>query len=226
MLEQQQSQLVAGLQKLYWQALDRNCWTGSPLKDSTNGQPLTHDILDRLGVLKQDGAMSDEAFEDNFGSMQQRLIASGAGLMKREESSDGFSDHARSPVSEVIPSKRSRYSDNVAKPKYPPTPPMDTSRPRHSSEDVRSFQSPQPMTSNTVTPSFQPSMLSQWQSPITSMGESMDFVDPYNEALSDFNMASPQLVQPAYADMMQTPLPLNEWSRGDAMRTIWDPMLT
>src|SRR4051812_12755070 len=91
MLEQQQAQLVTGLQELYRRTLDREGWPGCPLKETPNGHPLTHDILERLGALKQEGQSMEEPFEDDIGLLQQRLIANGAGLMQRQDSSDGGS---------------------------------------------------------------------------------------------------------------------------------------
>ncbi|KAJ5117298.1 hypothetical protein N7526_011407 [Penicillium atrosanguineum] len=51
MLEQQQSWLVHGLQVLYHRAIEDESWSEDLLKAETNGHPLTHDILTRLGVL-------------------------------------------------------------------------------------------------------------------------------------------------------------------------------
>jgi hypothetical protein len=51
MLEQQQSKLVAGLQRLYSLLVNHEEWPGLPLKELNGGYPTVHDILDRLGVL-------------------------------------------------------------------------------------------------------------------------------------------------------------------------------
>ncbi|KIW75101.1 hypothetical protein Z517_11872 [Fonsecaea pedrosoi CBS 271.37] len=85
MLESQQAQLVAGLQELYKRMQNGQGWTGAPLKESANGVPLTHDILERLGALKQDGHSSD-VFEEDLTVLQQKLIADGAGFMQRQPS--------------------------------------------------------------------------------------------------------------------------------------------
>ncbi|EER23144.1 hypothetical protein D8B26_001218 [Coccidioides posadasii str. Silveira] len=96
MLEEQQKQLVAGLQQLYRRARDGEGWPGSPLREF-NGRPLTHDILEGLGVLK-DGEVGDEHFEDDLSVLQQRLLASGSGVMRRRDSSDASSNGDASPT--------------------------------------------------------------------------------------------------------------------------------
>ncbi|OJD10166.1 hypothetical protein AJ78_08709 [Emergomyces pasteurianus Ep9510] len=121
MLEQQQAQLVTGLQALYKLTLDGEGWPGAPLRESGNGHPLTHDILARLGALKQEGHSSDEPFEDDLQLAQERLIANGAGFMQRQDSSDG----SESEHSSTFPSRPSLFeapfSMNLNQ--FPPTPP-------------------------------------------------------------------------------------------------------
>ncbi|KKZ66442.1 hypothetical protein EMCG_07834 [[Emmonsia] crescens] len=121
MLEQQQAQLVTGLQSLYKLTLDGEGWPGDPLKESGNGHPLTHDILERLGALKQEGHSSDEPFEDDLQLAQKRLIANGAGFMQRQDSSDG-SESEHSPT---FPSRPSLFEApfSMNPNQFPPTPP-------------------------------------------------------------------------------------------------------
>lgn len=118
MLEQQQAQLVAGLQESYRLLQSGSGWPGSPLKASSNGHPLTHDILERLGALKQDGLIGDENFEEDLSTLQKRLITNGAGYMQRQESSDGGSDSDNSPTFPPKPIPNDSLSAN-----FPPTPP-------------------------------------------------------------------------------------------------------
>lgn len=94
MLEQQQVWLVHGLQELYRRAQEGEGWVGEPLKAESNGHPLTHDLLTRLGALDH---TKGEQFEEDVESMQQKLWQQNAGLMQRQESSDGSSDIAHSP---------------------------------------------------------------------------------------------------------------------------------
>jgi hypothetical protein len=95
MLEQQQVWLVNGLQELYRRAQEGEGWTGEPLKAESNGHPLTHDLLTRLGALDHS---KGEQFEENVESMQQKLWQQNPGYMQRQESSDGSSDTAQSPI--------------------------------------------------------------------------------------------------------------------------------
>lgn len=97
MLEQQQAQLVAGLQETYRRLLDANAWPGSPLSETT-GNPLTHDILATLDLLepKNDGSGEHEQFEEDCQKLQQRLISEGASLIARRSSISSESDHGHS----------------------------------------------------------------------------------------------------------------------------------
>ncbi|KAF4556204.1 Fungal Zn(2)-Cys(6) binuclear cluster domain-containing protein 1 [Elsinoe fawcettii] len=93
MLEQQQSQLVAGLQETYRRLLAANLWPGQVL-DEHEGHPLTHDILSALDILqhKSDGSM--DVFEEDTEKLQQRLVAHGAPYMHRRGSVSSDSDHS------------------------------------------------------------------------------------------------------------------------------------
>ncbi|KAK0513190.1 hypothetical protein JMJ35_004176 [Cladonia borealis] len=59
MLERQHTELIAGLQELYRRIQAREPFPSHPLEPAYNGQPLTHKILEALGVLP-----SDEEWED------------------------------------------------------------------------------------------------------------------------------------------------------------------
>lgn len=122
MLEQQQAQLVIGLQELYRRTLEGEGWPGSPLKTSATGHPLTHDILERLGALKTEGSNENETFEfeEDLNLVQQRLLANGSGVMQRQDSSDGSSSNGDS--SPTFASK-SMFSTDSLVTQFPPTPP-------------------------------------------------------------------------------------------------------
>ena len=99
LLERQQAQLVAGLRELYNRLQDDKGWPGSPLPKVQDGHPLTHDILEKLGLLhsssdnagnyegfeedcnhsSSDNAGNYEGFEEDCNRMQQRLLENGAG---------------------------------------------------------------------------------------------------------------------------------------------------
>lgn len=127
MLEQQQVWLIHGLQELYRRTTEGEGWPGEPLKCESNGHPLIHDLLTRLGALDH---RKSEHFEESTEAMQQDLWRRNSGHMQHQDSSDSCSDHAQSPV---IPS---RYADAYIgrphpqhhhhhhhHPQVPPTPP-------------------------------------------------------------------------------------------------------
>ncbi|KAG9677072.1 hypothetical protein KCU95_g16136, partial [Aureobasidium melanogenum] len=113
MLEQQQAQLVAGLQETYRRLLDANVWPGKPLSEAT-GHPLTHDILARLDLLepKNDGSGEHEHFEEDCQKLQQRLISEGASFIGRRNSNGYESDHS-------LPRKHARTSSHSSIPSTP-----------------------------------------------------------------------------------------------------------
>lgn len=127
MLEQQQAQLVTGIQMLYSRTLNGEGWAGSPLKEGPNGHPLTHDILERLGALKQEGLASDEPFEEDLNMVQHRLLANGAPTMQRRDSSSGSSTGDYSPT---FPSRSMGSGGPFSTNNFPPTPPNYSPFPR------------------------------------------------------------------------------------------------
>lgn len=129
MLEQQQAWLVYGLQELYRRTRDGHGWPGEPLKCEANGHPLTHDLLTRLGALDQ---TKGEHFEENTETMQQKLWKQKPGNMQRQESSDGSSESAQSPVGS------SRFSDAFSAHRLPPTPPSFSPSSRSTQPPIKS----------------------------------------------------------------------------------------
>lgn len=91
MLEKQQQQLVGGLQVLYDIAINEQGWKGAPLKKSNNGYPLTHDILERLRVLKTDSDMDIErGFEEDLEALRKRLAAKGDELARKDSTDSDY----------------------------------------------------------------------------------------------------------------------------------------
>ena len=132
MLEQQQTQLVAGLRELYRRMQSGEGWPGHPLHDGPGGHPLTHDILDRLDLLHMKGENGQhyEGFEEDCSVLQRRLVEGGAPYLQRRGSVSSNSDHghqstASSYNSPAVPNLtfKDPFSRNVA----PPTPPMTDS---------------------------------------------------------------------------------------------------
>ncbi|KAK5105691.1 hypothetical protein LTR62_002369 [Meristemomyces frigidus] len=113
MLEQQQGQLVSGLQKMYGRLQSAQAWLGPALSE-TDGQPLTHDILAALNLLemKDDGSGEIQTFEEDCQKSQSGLLAEEFGYVQRKSPFSSDSDHSRQ--------RRSRPPSNathtVAKP--------------------------------------------------------------------------------------------------------------
>lgn len=148
MLEQQQGQLVSGLQEMYRQLLAGQRWSGPALSE-TSGHPLTHDILAALNLLeaKHDGSGEMEAFEDDCLQLQSRLFQAGAPCMRRKGSFSSESDRSQrgNSVSTAI------STPNVAKPSVfkenfsfstSPSPIVQSPAPRKRQSHPPVYQSP------------------------------------------------------------------------------------
>ncbi|KAL9080307.1 MAG: hypothetical protein Q9157_000894 [Trypethelium eluteriae] len=124
MLEQQQNQLVAGLQEMYRRLQNGEKWPGSPLSDGQGGHPLTHDILARLDLLhpKEDRGHQYEGFEEDCGQMQRRLLDGGAPYIKRRGSfsSDSEHDHDHRQLS-PLSNGTSHSATPISAPAHQPT---------------------------------------------------------------------------------------------------------
>lgn len=124
MLEQQQHQLVTGLQELYELVIGNQGWKGDPLKESTNGHPLTHDILERLGVLKLDSNIETEKFEENLDMLRQKLIIDPASPLQKNLALTNFQNQSPFPeTSSLI----HYFKDSCPTlNQFPPTPPIQS----------------------------------------------------------------------------------------------------
>ncbi|KAH0551753.1 hypothetical protein GP486_007028 [Trichoglossum hirsutum] len=96
-LENNQPLMVAGLQEMYKRMVASGAWKGSLLKESLHGAPLTHDILENLGVLKKDTEGNTEFFEDDPEMIKVNLFAHGAQAMQRQGSEISGSSSDRDP---------------------------------------------------------------------------------------------------------------------------------
>lgn len=75
MLESHHSLVVKALQRLYKLCLNKDGFPGEPLTESPDGYPLTHAILDRLGLIKQAEENAEEPDEDSEDLQYLRYIA-------------------------------------------------------------------------------------------------------------------------------------------------------
>ncbi|PSN62367.1 hypothetical protein BS50DRAFT_577289 [Corynespora cassiicola Philippines] len=199
MLEQQQTQLVAGLRELYSRLQNGQGWPGQPLREAQGGHPLTHDILERLDLLHPtgEGSTNYEGFEEDCNRMQQKLLERGAPYTHRRGSvsSDSEHGHTSSPSSySGTPTTRSiPFSDPFARNNAPPTPPMHSPFPRqsqivqpqqqHQQQQQQQQRQPIKQEAPMVSPGFMnagaldPSALSRsaWASEPMMLDEPLDF---------------------------------------------------
>lgn len=130
MLEHQQSQIVAGLRQTYRILLEQGKWPGSALKEY-DGHPLTHDILERLGILHFHGDGPDSpAFEDDLEKLQDRLITENGVSTSRQRRHSPPSDEepeleqSNSPHNSPA-TRNSSISTSYSRKRSPSTPPQE-----------------------------------------------------------------------------------------------------
>jgi hypothetical protein len=187
MLEQQQTQLVAGLRELYTRLQRGESWPGQPLREASGGHPLTHDILERLDLLhsSNDNGSNYEGFEEDCNRMQQKLLERGAPFTRRRGSVSSDSEHGQTSSNSSYggtPVTRSFAFDTpFVRNNAPPTPPMNSPFPRQS-QMVTPVKQESPMVSSTFmnTGALDPSALSRtaWMNDAIMMDEPVDFSKP------------------------------------------------
>lgn len=136
MLEQQQTQLVACVREMYRLLQNGERWPGEPLRLAHHGQPLTHDILERLNLLevKGEGGSTHNGFEEDLSVLERRAMMGESATRKRsrrKESVSSDSDHEHhsptspygTPVSQTQDYRKSFSHGHV---RAPPTPPSTT----------------------------------------------------------------------------------------------------
>jgi len=186
MLEQQQTQLVAGLRELYTRLHTGQGWPGQPLREAQSGHPLTHDILERLDLLHgtAENGGNYEGFEEDCSRMQHKLLERGAPLSRRRTSMSSDSEHGHTPspssYSGTPTTKAFPFTDPFARNNAPPTPPMNSPFPRQS-QMTTPLKQESPMVSTTFmhTGALDPSSLSRaWMNDSLMMEDPMDFTKP------------------------------------------------
>jgi hypothetical protein len=219
MLESQQTQLVTGLQELYKLLQNGQGWIGEPL-ETIHGQPLTHDILDRLGALKQDGHTTSGTFEEDFVTLQHRLIADGAGMMQRQPSHDSHSDSSTpSPIYEPVP-QIPNFSNPFSPVQLPPTPPNRSPYP----QNARAV----PLKSNTYThPTFHQSNLN-WNTTASGFNDNMDFVHQFESPMAEPGVDFTSFVPTMYSNQLATTainpcLTMKDWADQEDMQQYFNP---
>jgi hypothetical protein len=76
MLEAHHSLVIKALQRLYKLCANKDGFPGEPLVEASDGYPLTHAILDRLGLIQQAEASSKAAEEDSEDLQYLRVLSS------------------------------------------------------------------------------------------------------------------------------------------------------
>lgn len=137
MLEQQQDKLVNALQELYERSVRGKPWLGPPLQTTAKGIPLTHDILDRLGLLKLDDQGNRETFEEDTDVLRQKMI------IKEEEHAYPTPTTTQSEFSPVSPNFEPFVSRPFAGEKAPPATRFQPTPPMHSPEEDTSMTFPE-----------------------------------------------------------------------------------
>jgi hypothetical protein len=186
MLEQQQTQLVAGLQELYSRLQRGESWPGQPLREASGGHPLTHDILERLDLLNSpsENGSNYEGFEEDCNQLQRKLIERGAPYTRRRASISSDSEHGHASSNSSYngtPTTRSFAFDGpFARNNAPPTPPMNSPFPRQS-QMVSPIKQEVPMASSTFmnAGAMDPALSrSTWLNDSMMMDEPVDFSKP------------------------------------------------
>lgn len=215
MLEQQQSQLVSGMQELYRRLEKAKAWNGPKLEE-TNGAPLTHDLLSALNLLepKGEGGRDMETFEEDCQKLQSKLLAEGAGYVRRRGSFSSDSEqsqhgHARSGSHHSTPvlPKPSLFKENFSFPGSNPSPLSQSPAPLPA-------QQPQPPPQQRTKPA-------QMQSPPLSNDPGL-YAPEWAQALADRNDPS-QYMRSAFA--MQMP-ELDDGAMNNLDMSQWDQSST
>ncbi|KAI4239027.1 MAG: hypothetical protein L6R40_005613 [Gallowayella cf. fulva] len=117
MLEQNRNQLVNGLQKMYSLLINDQGWPGRPLERLHKGQPLTHDVLERLDAIRVEGPVKLDHFPESTSGMLQALTGDDDRPLKREASpaSDSTFEHA-SPSDAASPPDAISLPDAISPP--------------------------------------------------------------------------------------------------------------
>ena len=206
MLEQQQTQLVEGLQELHRRLVAAGAWTGPLLVGSNNGHPLTHDILQAVGAFNHDSSSEYDDFEDNLNTMQQRLLSTRSISMRRRESGDSDSEHESSQNS-FEESPKSAQSARFPSHRFPPTPPLLSPRlevPKEQPPELKLRHQPMCLQTSTLRhpqSSMNPAALQRqtWAQCPLPYDTSMDFLQ--NEPPMELHFPDSLLGQPTGPSM-------------------------
>lgn len=203
MLEQQQDKLVNALQDLYDRNLRRKYWPGAPLRKTAKGIPLTHDILDRLGLLKLDDQGNYETFEEDTDVLRRKMI------IKEEEHAYPTPTTTQSEFSPVSPNFEPFISRPFAGEKAPPATRFQPTPPMHSPDEDTSMTFPESSMSIGTSMNMDPGSLQSpsqpWMQTASRFVPEMDY--GYDVALYNGMGVMQQKTNPC--------LPMSSWNDED-----------
>lgn len=185
MLEQQQSQLVAGLRDMYRRLQAGESWPGKPLKESHGGFPLTHDILERLNVLHAtESSLNHEIFEDDLDALQDRCMRTNGmaqNVRRRRamsEESEPSLTSSNSSHGMSSPAQSIAFPDAYSQHNTPVTPSMDADFYRPQFNHKQQFTMPPTTRPAHFTPTPAALLQQAWAGQQLPLDTSMD-VDMY-----------------------------------------------
>ena len=211
MLEQQQDKLVNALQELYDRNLKRKAWIGPPLNKTAKGIPLTHDILDALGMLKLDDQGNYETFEEDTDVLRKKMI------IKEEEHAYPTPTTTQSEFSPISPNFEPYASRPFAGEKGPPGPRFNPTPPMQSPDDDTAMTFPESSLSMGASMNLDPTSLQPpsqtWMQTASRYVPDMDY-NGYDVGLfSGMEMmqpkANPCLPTSSWHDEEMSPLGIN-----------------
>ena len=183
MLEHQQTQLVSGLQDLYRRVVEGQPWEGPLLNDSSNGRPLTHDILESLGVLQLEPPCKLDSFEEDTDKMLKKLVREGADMMHRRPSVESECDRESTGSLYETNGPRLFYNNSFV-PSQLPTPPLQSPT---NSQFTRSGSAKKwPIIQNITQTEPQPLQIQTGYNDWEARGEGLNGAMPQTEDWSSF----------------------------------------
>ena len=210
MLEQQQDKLVNALQELYDRTLKRKAWPGPPLNKTAKGIPLTHDILDGLGLLKLDDQGNYETFEEDTDVLRKKMI------IKEEEHAYPTPTTTQSEFSPISPNFEPYASRPFAGEKGPSVPRFNPTPPMQSPDDDTAMTFPESSLSIGAGMNLDPTSLQSpsqtWMQTASRYVPEMDYnydVGLYNGMGVMQQKANPCLPMSSWNDEEIGPLGLN-----------------
>lgn len=125
MLESHHSLVVKALQRLYKLCINKDDFPGEPLAEAPDGYPLTHAILDRLGLIKQAEENPEEPEEDTEDLQYLRLLSTSTGCSPTTDPSPEPATPPEPSSSNCSPTRLSPKSGASWKWDYQPLQPVN-----------------------------------------------------------------------------------------------------